>query len=99
MGTINMAARSCDDRALWDLDARKLDGYAEVEDFGSIGTHETEVDVATNRPTLWNERTAPKKPTTPITRPKPQKPNREVVVPPNTFYTPGVINCLRGSPP
>ena len=89
-----MAVRSSDDRTLWDLDARPLDGYA--EDLSSIGTRETEVS---DRPTLQNERTMPKKAPSPATRPSPRNPNRAPVVAPATAYTPGVLNCVRGAPP
>jgi hypothetical protein len=84
-----MAAESCDDRTSWDLDVRPLDGYDDVQDRDLIGTY---------RPILRNERTAPKTPKTPATRPNRKAPNR-IVVPPSTAYTPGVLNCVRGSPP
>jgi hypothetical protein len=89
-----MAVRSSDDRALWDLDARPLDGYANVEDLSS-----TEADVVSDRPTLQNDRTTPKKTPSPVTRPNPRNPNRAPVVAPATAYTPGVLNCVRGAPP
>jgi hypothetical protein len=92
-----MAAGSSDDRTLWDLDVRPLDGYDDVQDRDLIGTPGANVTVA-NRPTLRNERTAPKTPKTPATRPNRKAPNR-IVVPPSTAYTPGVLNCVRGSPP
>jgi hypothetical protein len=94
-----MAIGSSDDRTLWDLDIRPLDGYADFEDFGSIGTHEAEVDIAASGTTLQNDRTKPKGPPTPVTRPNPRNPNRAPIVAPATAYTPGVLNCVRGEPP
>jgi hypothetical protein len=94
-----MTVRSSDDRTFWDLDARRLDGYTEVEDFSSLGAHEAEADVATNLLTLKNDRTAPKRPSTPATRPHPGNPNKKPVIVPSTAYTPGVLNCVRGAPP
>lgn len=94
-----MTVGSSDDRTLWDLDIRPLDGDVDLEDFGLIGTPDAEVDVARNGPTLRNDRTAPKKPPAPVTRPNPRNPNRAPVVVPSTAYTPGVLNCVRGAPP
>ena len=51
-----MAAGSCDDRTLWDLDVRPLDGYDDVQDRDLIGTPAANVTVA-YRPILRNERT------------------------------------------
>jgi hypothetical protein len=92
---INMSTGS-DDRTMWDLDVRQLDGYAEVED-ASVGTLEAEPDVTTNWSALRENPTAPKKPTSPVTRPNPKDPNRYGL--PATAYTPGVLNCVRGLPP
>ena len=85
-----MAVGSSDDRVLWDLDARPLDGYTN-------GGQEAEV--VSDRPTLQDERTTPKKAPSPVTRPNPRNPNRAPVVAPATAYTPGVLNCVRGAPP
>jgi hypothetical protein len=86
VGTVNMAAQLDVCRSLWDLDARALDGYAEVEDFGLAGTLEGERDVAAKPKTPW----------TPIRR-NPKNPIK--VLEPSTAYTPGVLNCVRGAPP
>jgi hypothetical protein len=83
-----MSDSSDDSRRLWDLDVRSLDRYAEVKDFTLIEAYQGEV----------SERPAPKKPANPLTRPNPGNPNKKVFVP-STLYTPGVINCVRGSPP
>jgi hypothetical protein len=80
-----MAAELDGYRRLWDLDARPLDGYAEVEDVSSASAHEGEADFEAK----------PKKPSTPIRR-DPKNPIK--VLEPATAYTPGVLNCVRGTP-
>jgi hypothetical protein len=79
---------------MWDLAPRVLDAYA-AEDFDSEGS----LGRATDADVLREERPSPLKPAMPKTRPNPKNPNREIVAPPATAYTPGVLNCVRGSPP
>src|SRR2546421_10724923 len=56
---INMSTGS-DDRTMWDLDVRQLDGHAEVED-ASVGTLQAEPEWTTNWSALWETRRAAEK--------------------------------------
>jgi hypothetical protein len=87
---------SCDDRKLWDLDVRPLEGYADIENSELIEPFNAEIDFLLKTLSPQDEAKEPKRPATP--KPTRRGPNK-VVVPPATAYTPGVLNCVRGSPP
>ena len=90
-----------EDRGIWDLDVRPLDGYAELENPASVETIEAATIVAKNKLHARDNPTAPGKTPNPVRpnpkSPSPKNPNREV--PPATAYTPGVLSCVRGLPP